>query len=207
MQQAEKKHLKRTRILESAVQVFARDGLDRARISDIARGAGVGHGTVYLYFDSKDAILLTIFEELMAQVLVELRQAGGSGRDAVEKLRNVVATQARLVAENRELSALLLLEARHSRRFFQSRALDRVADYVALLGDLLREGVAEGVFRRGLDIPLAATCLYAGLEGVVTRWLLEKPTGSILDQAHAALDVLLGGISADGPCRPARVAS
>ena len=52
-------------ILEAAIEVFAEKGFHHARISDIARRAGVADGTIYLYFRNKDDVLLTIFEEKM----------------------------------------------------------------------------------------------------------------------------------------------
>src|SRR5688572_18005102 len=49
------------RILQAALQVFAAKGFHEARISEIARAAGVADGTIYLYFKNKDDILLSLF--------------------------------------------------------------------------------------------------------------------------------------------------
>ena len=56
---------KRTLITEAAVEVFAEKGFHQARISDIAKRAGVADGTIYLYFKNKDDLLLSVFEEKM----------------------------------------------------------------------------------------------------------------------------------------------
>ena len=66
---------KRVRIVDAAVAVFAEKGYRSARISDIARRAGVADGTIYLYFRNKEDLLLTIFEEKMDGILNGLRAA------------------------------------------------------------------------------------------------------------------------------------
>ena len=66
---------KRDRIIDAAVDVFADKGFRAARISDIARAAGVADGTIYLYFDNKEHLLLSIFEEKMEFLRVGLLAA------------------------------------------------------------------------------------------------------------------------------------
>ena len=53
-------------IIEAALRVFARKGYFNSRVSDIAREAGIAAGTIYLYFDTKEEILITLFREKMA---------------------------------------------------------------------------------------------------------------------------------------------
>ncbi len=53
------------RILEAAEAVFAETGFDGARVDEIAKRAGVNKALIYYYFDSKDAILDALFEELI----------------------------------------------------------------------------------------------------------------------------------------------
>jgi len=56
---------KRERILDAAEQVFAQHGFFAARVSEIAKQAGVADGTIYLYFKSKDDLLISLFESRM----------------------------------------------------------------------------------------------------------------------------------------------
>ena len=62
-------------IIEAAVRVFARKGYYNSRVSDIAREAGIAAGTIYLYFRTKDDILVTLFREKMAQFVSALGKA------------------------------------------------------------------------------------------------------------------------------------
>src|SRR5919112_5986329 len=65
---------KRQRILTAAVKTFARHGFFNAQVADVARAAGVASGTVYLYFRSKDDLLVSIFERSMREALAEGRR-------------------------------------------------------------------------------------------------------------------------------------
>ena len=62
-------------IIEAAVRVFARKGYYNSRVSDIAREAGIAAGTIYLYFRTKDDILVTLFRDKMADFVGALRKA------------------------------------------------------------------------------------------------------------------------------------
>ena len=65
---------KRERILKAAVKVFARSGFHATRVSDIAKAAGVADGTIYLYFESKDELLLSLFEDRVGKLLTFMRE-------------------------------------------------------------------------------------------------------------------------------------
>ena len=64
---------KRDRILEAAVCVFADRGFFQSRVSDIADAAGVAGGTIYLYFKSKDDVLISLFEDKMEKIIQRVR--------------------------------------------------------------------------------------------------------------------------------------
>src|SRR5262249_51656006 len=81
---------KRERILDAAVRVFAQEGFYNAKVSQIAHAAGVADGTIYLYFKSKDDLLISLFEDRMERVNSTLRAALAEGVDAVDRLKRVV---------------------------------------------------------------------------------------------------------------------
>src|SRR6266849_558644 len=79
---------KREAILRAATDVFAGRGFFNAQVADVARAAGVAAGTVYLYFRSKDDLLVSIFERTMREALAEGRKAGAEIRNPSERLRH-----------------------------------------------------------------------------------------------------------------------
>src|SRR6266508_5619818 len=92
---------KRERILGAAERIFARRGFFHARVSEIAREAGVADGTIYLYFKSKDELLISLFESRMERVTTALaavvEEAGPAPRD---RLIAFLHTYVALVADN-----------------------------------------------------------------------------------------------------------
>src|SRR4051812_41829076 len=64
---------KRRRILQAAIKVFARKGYWAAKVSEIAKKAGVADGTIYLYFRNKEDILVSLFDEVMSEHVTHAR--------------------------------------------------------------------------------------------------------------------------------------
>jgi len=78
---------KRARILDAAITVFARSGYHGARVSDIAREAGIAYGLVYHYFRNKEEILASAFEERWGDFLAVVDAIAQGGQPARQKLR------------------------------------------------------------------------------------------------------------------------
>nr|MBA3454015.1 TetR/AcrR family transcriptional regulator [Deltaproteobacteria bacterium] len=93
---AERGNDKRERILAAAETVFAKHGFFAARVAEIAKEAGVADGTIYLYFKSKDDLLISLFETRMKQVNDELR-AAIAAEPPRDQLRAFIRTYLRLI--------------------------------------------------------------------------------------------------------------
>src|SRR6478752_681363 len=78
---------KRDALLRAAIDVFASRGFFNAQVADVARAAGVAAGTVYLYFRSKDDLLVSIFERTMRDTLAEGQAAVAAVPDPAGRLR------------------------------------------------------------------------------------------------------------------------
>src|SRR5437868_15220458 len=107
---------KRERILEAAVRIFAEKGFYNAKVSEIAHEAGVADGTIYLYFKSKDDLLISIFEDRMEQVIANARaavaDAVADGAAPLEQLSRLCVAHAAAVESNPLLAEVLTVELR-----------------------------------------------------------------------------------------------
>ncbi|HID55184.1 TPA: TetR/AcrR family transcriptional regulator [Candidatus Poribacteria bacterium] len=177
---------KRRRILDAALKIFVRHGFYNAKVSEIAREAGVAHGTVYLYFKSKEHLLRAIFEEQMGEALKYIKGEVSRIQGAKAKLKRLIEAQMELVKEHKELTELILIEMRQSSKFLKSEAVTLIVDYIDFIEGILKEGIERGEIRRNLDTTIIATTIYASFEGVVTRWLLEE---SCFDLERAADEI------------------
>lgn len=89
MSRDEKKAESRRRILESARDVFFRDGFMRANLDEVAEKAGVAKGTLYRYFESKADLYVAVLTHNHEIFLDLMREAGEQGESAVDRVRSI----------------------------------------------------------------------------------------------------------------------
>src|SRR5262245_55757880 len=138
---------KRERILEAAVRVFAEKGFYGAKVSEIAREAGVADGTIYLYFKSKDDLLISLFEDRMAQINGALREKLATEPNALARLRRFIEMHLELVENRRELVEVLTVELRQSSKFMREYKNPKFAEFLKILAAVIDEGQRSGELR------------------------------------------------------------
>ena len=185
---------KRKGILKAAARVFAREGFHNAKIGDVAYEAGVAHGTVYLYFESKDDLLVSVFRENLSELIEYVKSEIQKEENAEDRLRRMISLQIELIETNPELTALLLVEFPQTGKFLNSHAMDEVAAYIDMIADILKEGMAERTFDYTMDANIVATVIYAGIQGIATRWILEEMKYPLKEVAGEISAVFLSGI-------------
>jgi TetR/AcrR family transcriptional regulator len=143
----------RARILESAVTAFAAKGFDGARVEAIARHARVNINLVYHYFGNKDALFIAVMEHAYSVIRSHHKDMELRNLPPVEAMRRLVSSTFRMFVGFPELIGLLSSENMHEARHIQQSAVIR--DLYNPLLDFIREtlarGVAEGIFRDGVD--------------------------------------------------------
>jgi TetR/AcrR family fatty acid metabolism transcriptional regulator len=188
---------KRRRILDAAVRVFARKGYFAARVSDVAKKAGVADGTIYLYFRSKEDLLVRLFDEVMSEHVVQAREAVRALPSAAERLLAVAERHLTVLGENRDLAAVFQVELRQSTRFMERFTASWLRDYFALLDEVLAMGQRDGSLRKDLNRTLAAKVLFGALDETVTSWLLSDTQYPLKDLAAPVVELFLRGAGRD----------
>ena len=184
---------KRRRILEAATSVFARKGYFAARVSDVAKKAGVADGTIYLYFRSKEDILVRLFDEVMSEHVVLAREAVRALPSAPERLLAIAERHLAVLGENRDLAAVFQVELRQSTRFMERFTASWLRDYFALLDEVIEGGQRDGSLRADVSRKLAAKMLFGALDETVTSWLLSEKRYPLKGQAAPLVDLFLRG--------------
>ncbi len=169
---AERKKDKRRLILDAAVEVFASHGFHRSRVSDIAKKADIADGTLYLYFKSKEDVLISIFEERMAELIEASRAVIDPAPDPVEKLRRFVRFHVGSVEQNRALATVFLVEIRLSNRFMKDYEPKKLKEYLDIIGDIVTEGQQGGWFREDANPIVVRRALFGALDEVAMQWIL-----------------------------------
>ena len=184
-------------IIDAAVRVFARKGYWNSRVSEIARAAGIAAGTIYLYFETKEDILVTVFRDKMAEFVSALWRAIAEEHDAVAKLRRLVSMHFEILEREPELAEVVQVELRQGQKFFRGPATQEIAAYFALIASVLEEGVASGQFRRDLPVKVATKMLFGAMDQMATSWVLGKRGYRLADTAPTVAQLFLQGIAAN----------
>ena len=189
---------RRRAILESAVRVFAEHGFFAARIRDIAAGAGVAEGTIYLYFDGKDDLLLTAFRDKVAEFCATVSDVLSGSLPFEERLARFVAHQFESIEADPPLATVLLLESRQSSKFYGGAVRDVLRSYAQAIDGLLASGVQSGELRPDADVPLARRMLIGALEEIELEWLLGEQSRPLVPMAPRVASTFLRGLAAGG---------
>jgi TetR/AcrR family transcriptional regulator, fatty acid metabolism regulator protein len=164
---------KRERILVAAERIFARHGFFAARVSEIAREAGVADGTIYLYFKSKDDLLISLFENRMKQVNEQLRLAIAD-RPPAEQLRAFIRTYLQLVSDEPTAAEVLTIELRQSSKFMKEYDNPQFADFLRMLGGIIADGQARGELDAAIPSHIAARMIFGIVDELALAWVLAK---------------------------------
>src|SRR4051794_21007190 len=164
---------KRERIHDAAVKIFAEKGFYNAKVSEIARVAGVADGTIYLYFKSKDDLLISIFEDRMEEVNANARAAIAGEGTALDKLGRLVRMHLQLVESEPLLAEVLTVELRQSTKFLKEYRQSKFGEFLKLVAQPIEEGQRDGQIRADLEAHLVARALFGAIDELALAWLLR----------------------------------
>jgi TetR/AcrR family fatty acid metabolism transcriptional regulator len=194
---------KRARILEAAILVFARQGYHGARVSDIAREAGIAYGLVYHYFRNKEEILASVFEDRWSAFLAVVETIASGPSTAQEKLEAVAAIILNAFRVRPEWVKVLVLEIQRSSRFSDPERIRAVGRLFEQLARIVRAGQEAGELRRDVDPQVACFAFLGALDLVITSLVLglTKIDGGDAQEieyhsraARGVVDVFLRGV-------------
>src|ERR1051325_12127590 len=185
---------KRERILRAAIDVFAKNGYFNAKVSEIAKAAGVADGPIYRYFDGKEDILLTIFREHTRHYLQTLERDLANVRRPEERIRVAIRHHLETLGRDRALAIVAQVELRHSLKFMSLFSQQEIADYLNILRKVVEGGQREGTFRRNLHPQLVAKAVFGILDEMVTSWILSEKDYDVAAQADQVADLILTGL-------------
>jgi TetR/AcrR family transcriptional regulator, fatty acid metabolism regulator protein len=188
---------RRRQILDAAVAVFARQGFNQCRVSDIADEAGVAYGLVYHYFRSKDEVLDTLFLERWNVLLQVIRDLDGRDLPAREKLAAIASFIVDSYRHDPDLMKVIIVEVTRAANSFGRTHLGQIREAYALIEAIVVKAQADGEFKDTVTPPFAAMAFYGAIEQVLTGWIFDLlPRGEAeYEQAKAfVVETICGGL-------------
>src|SRR4029450_215901 len=137
----------REMILEAAAQVFRRKGFHGASMQDIAKAVNLQKPSLYHHVSSKQEILLALLDRALELLLERISTISSQHSSPDQKFREMVRPYLQILAENTDLSAVLLFEHRSLERKQHARHVPYRDKFEALWRDVLAEGVASQLFK------------------------------------------------------------
>jgi len=162
------------RIIEAATKVFAKNGFYQSKIAQIAKEAGVADGTIYIYFENKDDILISLFEEQMKVVLDNMALQVGKIDDPAERLEKFASTHLGLIEMNKDMAEIIQVELRQSGKFMKEYKNERFMEYLDIIGDIIIEGQKRGLFKKDVIPGVAKRAFFGALDEVSRFWVLSS---------------------------------
>lgn len=160
---------RRTRdsLISAARAVFERQGFAATRMGDIAAEAGVSHGTVYTYFDTKEDVLEATMQQLIDQLLESI--GGADLTDPVDRIANANERYLTAFADNAPLLRVVEEVSVTDERF--SAILDDLRrTHLRRVTAQIRRQQREGRVHPDLDPQTTAAALCAMVEGFSRHW-------------------------------------
>jgi len=164
---------KRRIILDAAVRVFARQGFNGCRVSDIADEAGVAYGLVYHYFRSKDEVLDTLFLERWNVMLEAIRETDARDIPPREKLYAIASFIVDSYRHDPDLMKVIIVEVTRAANSFAQTHLAKIREAYELIANIVEKAQDEGAFKDTITPQFAALAFYGAIEQVLTGWIFE----------------------------------
>lgn len=189
----------REAILDAAEQIFLKDGFQSSKMVDVAEATGVSVGTLYNYFDSKDAVFLALAERHRARYFGMLEQPFTS-TDPIEQLHEFIERSLGFVEKN---GALFSIYLRSTSPWLDGAvpttpSMDPEEDnrrYTSQLAKLFRDGIKAGRLRDDFDVEELVWTLHSLLLAAILAWVGSARHKGLVSRGRSLVQLLLEGAS------------
>jgi len=186
---------KHARIITAATKVFAKKGFFVARISDIAKEAKVADGTIYLYFNNKYDILISVFEEEIGKLVLQTRKALEKESSPQRKLEIFAARHLGAMKKNKNLAEVIQIELRQTNKIVKDYRNKAFTEYIDIVADIIRAGQQQQVFRSDIKPELAKRIFFGALDEISRVWNISLESHYTVDEiASQVLLLFLNGL-------------
>jgi AcrR family transcriptional regulator len=185
----------RRRIIHEAAREFARLGFDQANINVIAEQAGIGKGTIYLYFENKRDLFLVMLRFIAREHLAAIRLALAPDGTLRQRLSRLFCAFTHLAEVESDSFNVYMSALYGVNRSFQTEATKLLRDYVAVIALMLEQSQARGEIRCQ-DVEATALMILSLTESyILSAKVLGQSEHMIVRQAEQVAELILRGIS------------
>jgi AcrR family transcriptional regulator len=188
---------RKSQILSAAEQVFTRKGLDLARMDDIAEETGLSKGTLYLYFKSKDDLIIAILDRIFQSAFKKLEAGKDQPLSATEAIDQFTEEAIR---DYKQMLRLMPVAYEFLAMAFRNKTVQQALKlyyrrYMDVLVPIIQHGIDSGEFRQvdARETAIAAGAIY---EGTVLLWVYDRSLVDLEHNIRSSIQILLEGVRA-----------
>lgn len=157
-------------ILAAAREVFSERGYGGGSVAEVAERAGVVEGTVFSYFDTKQALLLRVISDFYEALIEDVETGLRAVRGAQNRLRFLVARHMRVFVQDLGLCRVVLSELRPDPALYGESVLELNRRYTSIALDVIVEGIRAGELRDDVPPAVLRDLLFGGAEHALWRF-------------------------------------
>jgi TetR/AcrR family transcriptional regulator, fatty acid metabolism regulator protein len=190
---------RKDRIMDAALRIFAEKGFQNTTITEISKAASVSEATIYEYFGTKEDLLFSIPEKISNEGFAEMEKILPFIKGMEGRMRAILHGYIHLYESNPHYSALVLLQLMSNKRFRETTAHAAIRRSAHTLLVCIREGIADGTFKRNANPYLIRSILLGTIEHLFIQWHMQgRPKGkpNIPDLLDPFIEIVLEGIRA-----------
>jgi hypothetical protein len=191
-------------ILNAALRVFARDGISRSRIADIAAEAGISTSNLYEYYKSKEDLAYDVPLSHLASFFEGYSLAVAGKHSARDRLLLYLSMSADYAREHAEWARLLYLEIWPSVFVGESELRHSLDDFSRVALFLIRQGMAEGEWSSDRDAYETAALLTGAINQVIITWLLYRKPRNLTKASSEMAERLLAMLKTEDASKSVR---
>ena len=184
------------RILDAAIEAISESGYHQCQVTKIARLAGVADGTIYLYFKSKEEVLIRVFQERMGDFISYMLSELSQCETTKERLRTIVRTHLSYMEQNRSLAIVSQLELRQSDPRIRSAISETISGYFSLIEGVIQQGIEIGEVI-DTDIRVARQMIFGSLDEATTDWVMARSPRTLMSNLEPMLGLFEGALRLD----------
>jgi AcrR family transcriptional regulator len=187
--------VRKHQILDAAEEIFTQKGFDEARMDDIAEETGLSKGTLYLYFNSKHDLIITILDRIFQREFKQMEKLDINQMTATQCIWEFTRLATKDIAMMLRLMPIAyeFLALAFRNKYVQQALRNYFNRYINILIPMIRHGVEAGEFR-ALDPQEVAIAMGAIIEGTILLWVYDRSLVEPEQHIYSGMKLLLEGI-------------
>ncbi|KAA3609336.1 MAG: TetR/AcrR family transcriptional regulator [Calditrichaeota bacterium] len=195
------KSAKKRALLRASMKVFARKGFAKAKMIDIANEAGIGKGTIYEYFRSKDQIFIDAFHFFIGDLEAEYDKILSSPKGPIEKFEEIIDTTIDGFLAAGDFGGILMDFWAEGIRNHQQIEMEHIFNlkevyqkYREIIAEVIEDGIRIGKFRE-IDAKLSAAILIGCLDGLLLQSIMDPKMIDLRKAARVCANIFISGLA------------